>query len=573
MRIAEARAAPSRRIPVPSAHQQTSQPVTFLGPSNGLVTNTNLAVDQAASALVLDNWIPTERGARVREGNTKYAFIGDADIGEPQGLLLALTKATALDQDVVQLFNYRFGANNKFFAATSTAIYDISNPTTITSPGQGGPQGLLLSLTSPTDAGADVFTPSVSSLGGGDWVTMQQTTPGGSFLVAANGVDLVRNFDGTAWSTPSITAVTSSNLHFCFLAHNRGFFLEKDTMDAWYLPVDNIAGAATVLPLGGVMRGGGSLLAGFTWSMDAGDGLSAMTCFLSTEGEVAVYQGPDPDSANTWALVGVYSLGKPLGKHAIMEAGGDILIATTHGLVPMSQIFNKDQAALKSVAVSKPFEDIWFDEASTRGTNWQIKSWPDSGLAFVSFNEVDGLDNRIFVVNTLTGRWATISGWNARCWGVHNGKMYFGSGGGGIFSADDGATDNGETYLASYLGTFQSVGNHGTKKSAKLMTAELLTGAALDVKLFVNSDYNETLPSAPALSLGTTSSSVWDVGLWDDAVWDAGTTRTRQIIKQSVAASGHTIAGGMLITVGGNVPVNAELLLTKIQVEPGSPEI
>src|SRR3546814_7978346 len=58
-------------------------------------------------------------------------------------------------------------------------------------------------------------------------------------------------------------------------------------------------------------------------------GLSEQNIFVSTEGEVAVYQGSDPGEAATWSKVGVYRIGKPLGARAHFRGGGDIAIATS----------------------------------------------------------------------------------------------------------------------------------------------------------------------------------------------------------------------------------------------------
>ena len=76
--------------------------------------------------------------------------------------------------------------------------------------------------------------------------------------------------------------------------------IENDTLSAWYLPVDSVGGAATEYDLSGIFRLGGYLLAGGTWTMDAGEGVDDYWIAVTSEGEVVVYQGTDPSSANTW---------------------------------------------------------------------------------------------------------------------------------------------------------------------------------------------------------------------------------------------------------------------------------
>jgi ferredoxin len=173
----------------------------------------------------------------------------------------------------------------------------------------------------------------------------------------ANGTDSVRNYNGAAWSTPTLTGVTSANLSFVW-SHKRSlWFVEKNTLSAWYLPVNSIAGTVAEFPLDGVFKLGGALLFGGTWSLDSGDGLDDVMLFITTEGEVAVYQGTDPGS--DFQLSGVYRIGKPLNKHGWFRAGGDLCILTRDGIVPVSEALRKDVAALQAAAITFPIEDLW----------------------------------------------------------------------------------------------------------------------------------------------------------------------------------------------------------------------
>lgn len=87
-------------------------------------------------------------------------------------------------------------------------------------------------------------------------------------------------YNGTSWTTaPAITftdGTTMAQLNYGWLFKNREFFLKNGTLDAYYLPVNAVGGAAALFPLGGVMKKGGSLLTGFSWSLESGDGLNDM---------------------------------------------------------------------------------------------------------------------------------------------------------------------------------------------------------------------------------------------------------------------------------------------------------
>src|SRR3546814_3930081 len=86
-------------------------------------------------------------------------------------------------------------------------------------------------------------------------------------------------------------------MSYVWVYKSRLWFAQKDSMTAWYMDnADSIGGTAEPFPLGGVFGLGGSLLFGSAWSIDSSSdsGLSEQNIFVSTEGEVAVYQGSDP---------------------------------------------------------------------------------------------------------------------------------------------------------------------------------------------------------------------------------------------------------------------------------------
>lgn len=553
--ISPARALTTPRQPVATAHKKLSEPVVFPAPSAGLVTSQNLAVDVPSAAIVLNNFIPTERGARLSKGHSPYAALDGGD-------------------DVVQLFAYRDGSTEKMFASTATAIFDVSSPSSATFEGlkaDASSMALKADGSSTARKATTVASSVVSGLSGGDWHAVQQTNSGGTFTVIANGADHPYNYDGSTWQqTPAITGVTggAATLNSIWTFGERLFFTQNNTLDAYYLGVLAIGGAATAFPLGGVMKKGGSLLLGFSWSIDSGDGPDDLCCFVSTEGEVAVYSGTDPASASTFVKKGVYNIPKPSGKHAVFQAGGDVLIGTDDGLIPMSQVFNKAQLALRQVAVSKSIENEWTFETASRGSNWQIGIWKDKALGYISMPEATGADDVIFVLNLITGAWGKIpKQWNARCWETLNENLYFGSVNGNVFRADHGGSDNGVPIQGAYLSTFQSGGNLGQLKKPVLASMEVLTNTKANFKLFCRTDDDETLPAPPTVSACNMSGG-WDVDQWDVGIWDASSAKSRERYRQSVTGIGESIAFGCMVVVDCPNEVEAEILLSKVQIEP-----
>ncbi len=95
-----------------------------------------------------------------------------------------------------------------------------------------------------------------------------------------------------------------------------------------------------MFPLGAIFHRGGYVIGIGSFSNDAGEGPDDYLCFITNNGEVAVYQGTDPDSASTFALVGRFSVGMPIGRRCTVRVNGDLGIITQDGIVSM-------QAALR----------------------------------------------------------------------------------------------------------------------------------------------------------------------------------------------------------------------------------
>lgn len=519
-----------RRAAVSSQAQPPSQAKTFASPVRGWVTNMNLSAATPGAALVLDNWIPTQTGIKARGGSIEYADIG----ADP----------------VTSLFVYRISGVSKLFAADEGSIWNITS------------------------------TPSedVTSQTGGYYSTTQFETSGGTYLFAANGTDSLRRYDGTSWlaitgvSAGAITGVTTSTLSHVWVWKNRLFFVQGGTMVSWYLSVDSIAGAASDHTLAGVFQRGGSLLFGATWSIDAGDGVDDKCAFISTEGEVAIYEGTDPADPDKFALVGRYDLGgKPLGKNAWMRAGGDLLIATLDGLVPLSQVLNKDPAALSLAAVSRNIEPDWRTEAVARQSiPWDMEKWDEENLAVVALPVVgSSTPARTFIVNMETGAWSRFTGWDTRSLAVHSGALYYGTSDGKIMLANSGGSDDGSTYVCAMALHFDHMKRPGQFKTLKQARATFRGSKPFTPKLSASVDYAQIFPTAPS-SVANYTVDTWDSGLWDTAVWDASSsesvTSTRWV---SITGAGFTHALQLQITFGVTPSPDCELMAIDVTMEIG----
>ena len=363
---------------------------------------------------------------------------------------------------------------------------------------------------------------------------------------------------------PAITGISPRELKYVWNYNNRLYYIEKDSLNAWYNGAnDAVSGTLKKLPLGGIFLRGGSLLFGATWSIDSGSGgsgLSQSCVFMTTEGEVAVYQGLSPDDTNNWRLVGVYRIGNPLGKQAHFRAGGDLVIATDIGLLPLSQAIQRDYAALSPSAVSYSIEDEWNDAVAARfGTEWHCEVWPSAQMVVVVLPTVNEQRAEWFVANTRTGAWAPFTGWDATCLEVFKNRCFYGSKDGKVIEANVTGSDQGLPYTASYAPLFEDLGNPSGLKMTTTARAVLRGQTAPKDKLSIQTEYEIKLPSAPD-STPVPAGSIWGQGIWGESIWgQRGSLQTYQN-WHVVPGCGYAIAPALQVTSGSVAPLDIELV-------------
>lgn len=524
------------RVPIPAPARQRAQNKTMPAPIRGWIVNENLSRPQPGGALVLENWRPTQTGIQLRGGSKRHATVGVSP--------------------VEAIMTYASSGLQKMFAASGASIYEVSAPASPTVPPSAAVSGLTSAAFS----------------------YVNFATVGGSYLVAVNGSDNLQLYDGTVWtpitgvSTP--IAITATGLNTNRFSHvwtyrNRLFFVDKGTKRAWYLPVDSVGGAASDFSLNGVFQMGGSLLFGGNWSQDAGDGMDDKCVFVSDQGEIAIYEGSNPSDADEWRLVGLYQIGRPLGKNAIMKAGGDLLIATQEGLVPVSQAIAKDRAALSLASVSRPIAPEWAKEATARNLAWDVLKWPAKKIAIVAAPASTADDKMCLIVHLETGAWSKYTGWDTRSLGLYNERAYFGTSNGTIMLAENGGSDDGEPYVAVAVSLFDSFGLQGAQKTIQMARAAFLATTPFDPVLSASFDYQVDLPAAPPSVPDTLNADAWDQGVWDTARWDGSSAQIITTQWGSVGLSGFAVAWQIQVTCGATATPDAELVAIDFTFETG----
>jgi len=505
-----------RRFAAPGQVQMQVLPKTLPAPLRGLILNENPAFMQPGAALELDNWFPTDNAIRLRGGTQKWTRLG--------------VTGTPDNQPIRSMFNYIAGSNKKMFAANATKLYDVT---------AGGAFGVPVAPAAPNNV----------TITNGNFSTVTMATADGStYLIAVNDAgEYALRFNGSTWqqlrpgatTPPSLITgpagtpvVAGLGLTQVWKYRNRLFFIQGGSMNAWYLPVYAVGGALEQIPLSGAFTLGGSLLFGCAWSVSAGDGIDDKCIFVTTEGEIAIFTGTNPADPQNWSQQGRYQITRPMGKNAWLRVGGDVVIATVDGIVPISQALSKDVAQLEFSAITTNVHPTWMREVLARGNlPWTMCKWDEFGGLGAMFVTLPGGvpgDYRCMVVNTHTGAWCRITGWDALCFTTLNGVMYFGTQKGRIMQADiggydtitDGAdVDQRVPYTAIYVGGWEVFGSPPNQFTVRQARCSFNTRAMEPFIPQVNCAINYVylpLPPPPDVGGDPGIAEVWDQGLWGD---------------------------------------------------------
>lgn len=480
---------------------------TLPPPINGWDTRTALSDMPPDHAIVLDNWFPETDRVTVRRGNTSHA--------------------TGMSGAVETLIEYvPLTASGKMFAANDGNIYDV---------------------TSPGAVGAAVVT----GMSSDRWQQVQIGTAAGQYVRLFNGLDTPQVYDGSTWgTTPAITGPTAASLVWGNVHQKRLWFGEKDSLSAWYLAVNSVGGAATEFPLAGIARLGGYLVGMGTWTRDAGDGMDDVAVFLTSEGEAIVYQGTDPASASAWSLVGVFRIGKPIGRRCFVKAGADLILVTQDGFVPLAAILTLDRSQARLAAISDQINRAVNDAVRDYGAlfGWEPIVYPRGRMLVFNIPQSTTTAHQ-YVFNTITGAPCRFTGINAKCFALLNDSAYWGGSDGVVYKFDDGVSDDGANIEADALQAFNYFGSPQSNKVFKLVEPIFQSDGAAAPAIDLNTDFNITTPTGVATA-PTVASGLWNVMKWNQGIWGGDD----QIYRGWHGVRGTGRAAAIRIRVNTNSP-------------------
>ena len=403
----------------------------------------------------------------------------------------------------------------------------------------------------------------LTGLSNGRFQHVNFATSGGNYLVMCNGADDVYNYDGTTWTQPTITGVTSSSLVNVNIHKSRLWFIENGTLKAWYLPTQSIAGAANALDLSAYCPHGGYLMAMGTWTIDAGYGVDDMAVFVTSQGDCLVYRGTDPSSATTWSLVGVWWIGQPIGRRCFVKYQGDMLIVCEDGLFQLSQALQSSRVNPR-VALTDKIQKAMSNAVTLYRNNfgWQVIPFPPENMVILNVPTQQGQYQEQYVMNTITGAWCKFTGWDANCWELFGDSIYFG-GNGFVGKAFTTLADNGEDISGTVQQAFNYYETPGQLKRFTMMRPTLLTNGTPEIQGAINVDFNLSPPVSNLATL-TITGAAWDSAVWDTDLWQDELITSRN--WQGAVGIGY--CGGVRLDSSTN-GVQLQWVATDVVMEPG----
>jgi hypothetical protein len=352
------------------------------------------------------------------------------------------------------------------------------------------------------------------------------------------------------YTTIGITGVDSSKFINVNLFKNRLFFTEKDTLTCWYLDVDSIGGAALPLYFGGIARNAGYLQAMGTWTLDAGQGADDYAVFVTSMGEVIVYNGTDPNLAEKWALKGVWQLGQTYSRRCFFKWAGDLLLLTQDGLVPLASALQSSRLDPRVNLTDKIYYAV--SQAATQyfaNFGWQINYFASENMLILNIPVTEGIEQ--YVMHTITKSWARFTGIQAYCWEVSgDNDMHFG-GNGFVGTFYSSFSDNGQNITAAVQQAYSYFDSPGQLKRFTLVRPILQSsGGVPSVLCGISVDF-EPVDNFGAVSFNpaTQREAVWDVAKWDKNIWSGGLITTK--VWQGVTGIGYTGSVNMTVQSRG----------------------
>lgn len=319
----------------------------------------------------------------------------------------------------------------------------------------------------------------------GRWIGANLSNPAGVFLVASNGFDGVRQFNGTAWMANAITGLdTPERLAYPTWHNRRIWFYLRGTLDLYYLDPSAMCGPAYVFPMKGVFDKGGEIASIMSLKTSNAENESARLVVLTSMGQVAIYDGHDPARSESFRKVGTWDTFKPIGWRPLSRIGANAVVITEYGLMEAPKSLSETEISRSADAFSVKIKDSYdVLSAFKLSPHWQvIEENEEHGSVILNCPD----KNQWVFAN---GAWSQLREINATAWVHTDAALLFGTSDGKIKQYGVGYDDDGEPISGEVIHAFSSLGSQKLKTLNKVRPA--LTAAWIRPVFGAVDDYKE----------------------------------------------------------------------------------
>ena len=494
-------------------------------PIGGLNARDPINAMPPTDAYNLINWIPQQYGVRVRKGYTDWATGMDG----PVTTVMSYFPHYATIPSNLSLATLPETLPGQVFGVTDTNIFDITTRGAV-----GTPVRHMSGIQNAASITWHMFT-----------------NAAGSFLMCCSETDGYFFYDGTAWQYPTEGTGTGQIIsgspeytcdphNFCYVLpwNHRLYFIEKNTSHIWYLATDAIYGTATVFDVGPLLKHGGSLAWLYNWTIDAGGVINNYLVICGEMGDILIYGGQDPANPAgfpPFQIMGEWYVGPvPKGRDGFEQIGGDLVILSTMGIYPLSQVTRGGAQVLQATGkeyTTKIQNMLNHDVQSTFNMyGWHLHLIPQENILLVTVPNVTGIFDNQYALQLVVNEWTILQGIEMQAIDNIAGYTFVGASDGEVQVAFFGNQDDvqiGQTLGNPIYGLIQPAFSYfdrkepdlrGRFKHFLLVRPTFLSTQMPSVETFMNVDFQKTVPAvSPAAS--TQQGSLFDSALWDRGVW------------------------------------------------------
>jgi hypothetical protein len=467
--------------------------------------------------LSLWNMVVAENGLRSRLGSREWCT--------------GLTGASDNLVRSVLPFKGSQSSKDRVFACTSSGIYDVTSSSAAPS--------LKIAFADTTgDAGYGI--PHALVTAAGHFLAYADEKNGLYYYTESTDTWAKVAMGGGA---SQIATIDPADIRFVTTFKHFVIFALKDSQSLYYLPSGTIYGTAAAFPLAGQFLHGGNVVGMWSCTYDGGAGMDDSLVVIAAGGDLVIYQGTDITSASTFGLKGRWFMGGiPAGRHIASNIGGDLLIITKMGLLPLSRLVTgsslEDSRLYETFKISNLFNQLMLTRSGLKG--WSIRLNPEDNTLLVTVPTYDSQACEQLAMSVPAKSWSrydSLGIGNGTAWAnagfysseTHNGKLYFGTVDGRVLIHDgyiDGALlSDANAYTAiqwRVLTAFRNLEN-GNQKQVQLIRPTVLSETA-NPSYSCEAKYRYDMTELASVSVGAPGNGSWDTGTWDSAVWGDGLT-------------------------------------------------